>query len=694
MSESHVLRTSDPGIAGYYALGTVPTLKWTMGYTSGMGALDKRIFSGLAILSALLFVVFGAMVAGKSDLTSDDNTIALYLLTIAGLLAAVYSFSMIQTADSFARKLSAVLIIVAGIMFAVSGFLGGNAATVLAAAGVVAGIGLVLDMLALWVSRVYGAMYVSAVLAAVDLVMGAMCLVKGYSGTYALAIALAFAVWLVISAFVTGFIKIESVVKTREVVEAARSQKDGVKPQAHNKKATPKAKKPEPKKAEEPVAEEKPAEEPKKVRTVQLPKTPAAEAAIKQSQAGAVTKDAGEKPAEEPKKEQKPPAKAMGDFMQKLMTSEAAHKATARPQPPVDEPVVKEEPKAEEPVKEVPSETPAEPVVEEKPAEEPKAEESVKKEPEEQPRIQPAEPMASVISEPVVEKETSEVFHTPEPNWGIVTRDSSSEDGSEDKPAKTLKPKAEEPVPEEVPAEEPVVEEKPEEVPAETPAEPVVEEKPAEESVKEEPVQEPVETPVEEPKAEEPVPEEVPAEEPKAETPAEPVVEEKSAEESVKEEPVQETSVEEVPAEIPAEPVPSVIAEPVVEKETSEEFHVSEPNWGTVTDDSSAEPQEEDAYTDNSPEALVRRAAWNKGLRCRRNYGDANIPVAFVKGKVAVYVGDADADTSGDDALRAEGWTVLRYNAADITDGKDQGEEIAAAVKENTKAVKKKKAKK
>jgi len=138
-----------------------------MGYTSDMGALDKRIFSGLAIVSALLFVVFGAMVAGKTDLTADDNTIALYLLTIAGLLAAVYSFSMIQTADSFARKLSAILIIIAGIMFAVSGFLGGNAATVLAAAGVVAGIGLVLDMLALWVSRVYGAMYVSAVLAAV-----------------------------------------------------------------------------------------------------------------------------------------------------------------------------------------------------------------------------------------------------------------------------------------------------------------------------------------------------------------------------------------------------------------------------------------------------------------------------------------------------------------------------------------------
>ncbi len=567
-----------------------------MGYTSDMGALDKRIFSGLAIVSALLFVVFGAMVAGDADLTADDNTIALYLLTIAGLLAAVYSFSMIQTADSFARKLSAVLIIVAGIMFAVAGFLGDNAETVYAAAGVVAGIGLVLDMLALWVSRIYGAMYVSAVLAAVDLVMGAMCLVKGYSGTYALAIALAFAVWLVISAVVTGFIKTESAVKTREVVEAARSQKDGAKPQAHNKKATPKAKRPEPKKteaAEEPKeapAEEKPVE-PKKVRTVELPKTPAAKAAIEKTQAEAAAK-------EEPKKEQKAPSKAMGDFMQKLMSSQDAHKAVVKPQTPIEEPVVKEEPKAE-PVKtepaEEPKEVPAEEVVEEKPAEEP----------EEQPRIQPAEPMPSVISAPVVEKETPEVFHTPEPNWGIVTRDSSGEDKTEEKPGRSLKSK--------------------DKAPKVEPAEPVKTEL---------------------------------AEEPK-EVPAEEVVE--------------ETPVEETPAEEPAvEPAP--VEEVPAEEESTEES--------------------EDTYTDNSPEALVRRAAWNKGLRCRRNYGDAKIPVAFVKGKVAVYVDEAEADTSGDDALRAEGWTVLRYKAADITDGKDQGEEIAAAVKENTKAVKKKKAKK
>ncbi|MDO5861407.1 MAG: hypothetical protein Q4Q58_01160, partial [Thermoplasmata archaeon] len=128
-------------------------------------------------------------------------------------------------------------------------------------------------------------------------------------------------------------------------------------------------------------------------------------------------------------------------------------------------------------------------------------------------------------------------------------------------------------------------------------------------------------------------------------------------------------------------------AEPVVETPAAPAEAPAEEPAPAVEED---EALGEDIYTDNSPEALVRRAAWNKGLRCRRSYGDRNIPVAFVKGKVAVYVDEPGADTSGDDELRAEGWTVLRYNAADITDGKAQGEEIAAAVKENTRASKKK----
>ena len=106
----------------------------------------------------------------------------------------------------------------------------------------------------------------------------------------------------------------------------------------------------------------------------------------------------------------------------------------------------------------------------------------------------------------------------------------------------------------------------------------------------------------------------------------------------------------------------------------------------------------EDIWTDNSPEALVRRAAWNKGLRCRRGYGPHKIPVAFVKGKVAVYVTADNPDTSIDDVLKSEGWVVLRYNEFDITDGTDQGAEIAQTVKahirEMNAAKKKKKSKK
>ncbi len=125
--------------------------------------------------------------------------------------------------------------------------------------------------------------------------------------------------------------------------------------------------------------------------------------------------------------------------------------------------------------------------------------------------------------------------------------------------------------------------------------------------------------------------------------------------------------------------------------ETPKEVVVSEtkaePDW---TNNETKEVYIDD-YTDYSPEAIVRRAAWNNGLRCRRDYSEDNIPVAFVKGKVAVFVESADADETLDNKLKSKGWTVLRYNECDITDGEKQGEEIAEAVKENLKTAKKKK---
>ena len=93
-----------------------------------------------------------------------------------------------------------------------------------------------------------------------------------------------------------------------------------------------------------------------------------------------------------------------------------------------------------------------------------------------------------------------------------------------------------------------------------------------------------------------------------------------------------------------------------------------------------------------TPEGIVRRAAWNKGLRCRREYGPLEIPIAFVKPKVAVYVGqDAEVNRA---KLEKDGWIVLHYEEADVTDGQAQAEEIKDAAKSQLRAQKKKKKKK
>ena len=153
----------------------------------------------------------------------------------------------------------------------------------------------------------------------------------------------------------------------------------------------------------------------------------------------------------------------------------------------------------------------------------------------------------------------------------------------------------------------------------------------------------------------------------------------------IKEEPKPE------PVQAEPEPVKQAEPEPAVEP-------VAQPEPEPVVEDEAFEADFEGEegvdIAEDTPDALVRRAAWNKGLRCRRDYGEHNIPVAFVKGKVAVYVLPEKGDTSADEVLKAEGWTVLRYLESDITDGKAQGEEIAAIVKENVKlenAAKKKK---
>ena len=101
----------------------------------------------------------------------------------------------------------------------------------------------------------------------------------------------------------------------------------------------------------------------------------------------------------------------------------------------------------------------------------------------------------------------------------------------------------------------------------------------------------------------------------------------------------------------------------------------------------------DDLSIEATPADLVRRAAWNKGLRCRRDYGEHSIPAAFVKGRVAVYVDPAPVDDPLDSKLKEEGWTVLRYVESEVTDGKAQGEEIKKIVSENIKAAARKRKK-
>jgi len=164
-----------------------------------------------------------------------------------------------------------------------------------------------------------------------------------------------------------------------------------------------------------------------------------------------------------------------------------------------------------------------------------------------------------------------------------------------------------------------------------------------------------------------------PKEEVKEEAPAPvaPVVEEK------KTEPVADTKNE----------VPPVKEEP---KEEPKEEEVVEEAVDEIEEEDDGEDYDFDFAV--TPEDIVRRAAWNKGLRCRRNYGPYNIPVAFVKSKVAVIVGpEGDLDKA---KLEEEGWAILHFDEEKITDGAEEAALIKSTVKENLRALKKKKAKK
>lgn len=137
------------------------------------------------------------------------------------------------------------------------------------------------------------------------------------------------------------------------------------------------------------------------------------------------------------------------------------------------------------------------------------------------------------------------------------------------------------------------------------------------------------------------------------------------------------------------EPVEIKEAKPIEEPVKAEEAKPIEAEPTAVEEaEYETESYDEDEFglAEDTPDALLRRATWNKGLRCRRDYGEHKIQIAYVKAKVAVYVDKEKGDTSADDLLRSEGWTVLRYLESEISDGKEQADEINRAVKESLKA--------
>ncbi|MDR0309527.1 MAG: hypothetical protein LBH88_02050 [Candidatus Methanoplasma sp.] len=185
----------------------------------------------------------------------------------------------------------------------------------------------------------------------------------------------------------------------------------------------------------------------------------------------------------------------------------------------------------------------------------------------------------------------------------------------------------------------------------------------------------------------------------------EPKKEEPAAEPKAKEEPpkLKVMSSREAAAAREARMKEELVAEPEPEPKREEPVPEPEPPAAEFVAETEADEEVEEEYFDDfeiaedTPDALLRRATWNKGLRCRRDYGEDKIPIAFVKAKVAVYVLPGAGDTSADEKLIAAGWKVLRYLESDITDGKEQAEEINKVVKENLRAeraAKKKKSKK
>ncbi len=698
-------------------------LNQVLRYLSAMGALDNKTTSLASLATALLFVVAGILlVMGDSDPTSGSNDIAFIVLALAGLPSLSIAANAIMQSDDTNKRLNGMVFVVASLLFIVVGFVGSGTALVFGIAAIFAGLALVMDALAFRTSGAIGAAYIPTVMAVAEAILGVLCLVGGYSNIYGLLVPLIFGAWFAVKLWLGTVLSPEDIIAPK-ALPAPSSEGTKDRPKKSDVTVEPEKKANKPTDGAKGVAPNDAAPQDKRD-TKALPVGKAVvDTGSKKSDGpkkdATIEQKVPPKTVQEPKKEapkvsepKKPEAseKPKSDPMAKLVSSKAVRKVASKespdsgPKTPVPEtvPVAAKAPEATVPVEDAtkavePVPVPADAPVSEPEKDVPDMDEKVKVP--EVPEV-PAPGVEDIqVEEPQVEDE-----QVPEPETATPIAEETvvEESAPEPAPEETIdEPIPEEPSitgPEDIP--EPVEASAHEDIEDQIPMEndPVVEGEDASEAI-EEPIPTPIQSDAEVP---EPIPE---APEVSEETIDEPAPEEESFETDSEDipEPVEDSVQEEAPEavqmseadveeagqtieEVPEEVVPPVPGEDGPTLEPVEDSGSS--------DDQSADDDgqsNEDLYTDHSPEALVRRAAWNKGLRCRRAYSDRKIPVAFVKGHVAVYVEGPESDTSMDEELRSEGWTVLRFDPADVTDGKAQADIISAAIKENLKASKKSK---
>ncbi|MDR0334857.1 MAG: 4Fe-4S dicluster domain-containing protein [Methanomassiliicoccaceae archaeon] len=137
------------------------------------------------------------------------------------------------------------------------------------------------------------------------------------------------------------------------------------------------------------------------------------------------------------------------------------------------------------------------------------------------------------------------------------------------------------------------------------------------------------------------------------------------------------------------EPVKAVVAEPVkavvpMPMPTVDPIKKIEPI-----------PVEEDSYDDvfgeekedDPAELKLRRRLWRGGYRYRKSYGKEKATIAFIRARVAVFVGPEARDKETDDRLKKEGWTVIRFKESNITDAKKESAKVIDAIENNLNAM-------